>query len=131
MEQKNTENCTNVCKLTNCRLPMLILTNQKQDEVLDVHVKQSRGQVMDTVQGWHFAEQVRGLHIRLSLEKSQHKKGSVLFTSVVFTWSPFIFCSLLSFLRLTSTFYFENHTGLNVPSHKEKEAQSRVVSWQK
>lgn len=89
---------------------------------------------MYTVQGWHFAEQVKRFAYKaFSGEKINTQKKALSFFSFVFLKrSPFILRSLLSFLRLTSTFYFENHTGLNVPSHKEKkEAQSRVVSWQK
>lgn len=81
---------------------------------------------MDTVQGWHFAEQVKGLHIRLSLEKintsflfSSFEKGAL---SNLAPSTPFV--------RLTLTFYFENHTGLNVPSHKEKKTIMRPkVVW--
>lgn len=34
---------------------------------------------MYTVQGWHFAEQVKGLHIRLSLEKNEHTQKALSF----------------------------------------------------
>jgi len=113
MEQKNTENCTNICKLTNCRLSTLILTNEKQDEIFILIVKPSRntGDVHCTGMA-----QVKGLHIRLSLEKkSTHKKAPSFFIFIV---SDILL--RLARLRLTLTFYFQHHTGLNVPSHKEK-----------
>lgn len=105
MERKNTENCTNVCKLTNCRLSTLILTNEKQDGC-HCMVKQSRGQVTDAVQGWHFAEQVnRFAYKAFSGEKSTHKKRLCPFYYHLFETEPFESRSLLSFLRLTSTFF--------------------------
>lgn len=122
MEPKNTENCTNICKLTNCRLSMLILTNEKQDEIfIFTSEAERRTQVMYTVQGWHFAEQVKRFAYKaFSGEKiNTQKKARPFFILIFLKWSPFKLCSLLSFLRLTSTFYFENHTGLNVPSHKQ------------
>lgn len=45
---------------------------------------------MYTVQGWHFAEQVKGLHIRLSLEKNEHtQKAPSFFKSGLLKTEPF------------------------------------------
>lgn len=78
---------------------------------------------MDTVQGWHFAETgERFAYKAFSGEKSTHKKRLCPFLFSSFKTEPFILISrsFVSFLGLTSTFYLENHTGLNVPSRKEK-----------
>lgn len=90
MERKNTENCTNVCKLTNCRLSTLILTNEKQDEMFTLVVKQSREDRRCTLyRDGTLQNRWKGLHIRLSLEKIQHtRKGSVLFI-ILFETEPF------------------------------------------
>lgn len=114
MEPKNTENCTNICKLPNCCLSILILTTAKQDGIFIFH-----GEAEDTGDG-----HCTGMALCRTGERFAYKAFSL--SQHLFFISSFENGALSNlapstpFVRLTLTFYFENHTGLNVPSHKEK-----------